>query len=56
MRHLFNILSASLILAPAVTLATSPMVTTAAGKLEGVGTAGVDNMVQALRIPAGASL
>jgi len=56
MRHLFNILSASLLPAPAVALATGPMVATAAGKLQGVGTVGVDNMVQVLRIPAGASL
>lgn len=56
MRHLFSIVSTLLLLAPAVALATGPVVTTAAGKLQGVGTVGVDNMVQALRIPAGASL
>ena len=43
------------LLAPAVALATGPVLTTAAGKLQGVSTVGVD-VAQAVRIPAGASL
>lgn len=43
MRHLFSILSASLLLAPAVALATGPVVTTAAGNLQGVGSVGVES-------------
>jgi hypothetical protein len=44
------------LLAPAVALATGPVLTMAAGKLQGVSTVGVDNVAQAVRIPAGASL
>jgi hypothetical protein len=56
MRHIFSIPSAWLLLASAVALATGPVATTADRKLQGVGTVGVDDVIQALRIPAGTSL
>lgn len=52
-RHRFRVLSASLLPALAVVLVTSTVVATAAGKPQSVGIADVDNMVKALRIPAG---